>query len=171
MRDLRRQNSTGSEQGAEERSIEERRLAWDWLVHELQKLKREAGLSYAQMEARLRAKGTPYSDSSLERYINGKVLPPRGAVKAIGELCGGDSIRLLGLWELARTSKSGNGGTGLTVGANPGAGSVASASEGSDDHPVRWRLATVLIVASSSGVVIVLVLVMMMLLTWNAGVR
>ena len=66
------------------------------LAGELRRLRAESGLGLVQLAVR-----TNYSKSSLERYLNGKVLPPRRAVESISKACGGDTPRLLALWELA----------------------------------------------------------------------
>ncbi|BCK69103.1 hypothetical protein Srufu_030560 [Streptomyces libani subsp. rufus] len=66
------------------------------LVVQLRRLKDHSGLSLAALAAR-----TPYSKSSWERYLNGKKLPPAGAVEALARLCGADATRLLALHEVA----------------------------------------------------------------------
>ncbi|MGA5565636.1 helix-turn-helix domain-containing protein [Streptomyces platensis] len=66
------------------------------LVVRLRRLKDHSGLSLAALAAR-----TPYSKSSWERYLNGKKLPPAGAVEALARLCGADVTRLLVLHEVA----------------------------------------------------------------------
>src|SRR5436190_21463816 len=66
------------------------------LADELRRMKDRAGLSLAQLATR-----TWYSKSSLERYINGKVFPPRRVVEAISDSCGGDTVALIAAWERA----------------------------------------------------------------------
>jgi hypothetical protein len=66
------------------------------LVVHMRQLKDHRGLSFGALAAR-----TPYSRSSWERYLNGKALPPRGAVEALAEVCGGDRTQLTALWEVA----------------------------------------------------------------------
>ncbi|MGY5124753.1 helix-turn-helix domain-containing protein [Streptomyces nigrescens] len=66
------------------------------LVVQLRRLKDHSGLSLAALAAR-----TSYSKSSWERYLNGKKLPPAGAVAALARLCGADVTRLLALHEVA----------------------------------------------------------------------
>ncbi|MCX5448705.1 peptidoglycan-binding protein [Streptomyces libani] len=66
------------------------------LVVQLRRLKDHSGLSLVALAAR-----TSYSKSSWERYLNGKKLPPAGAVEALGRLCGADVPRLLALHEVA----------------------------------------------------------------------
>ncbi|WP_169809279.1 helix-turn-helix domain-containing protein [Actinomadura chibensis] len=67
------------------------------LTLELKRLKRESGLSFGRLAAR-----TNYSASALERYVNGKALPPRGAVEALAEACGAAAGDLLELLDAAR---------------------------------------------------------------------
>ncbi|MFL6141062.1 MAG: helix-turn-helix domain-containing protein [Labedaea sp.] len=66
------------------------------LADELRRMKDRAGLSLAQLATR-----TWYSKSSLERYINGKVFPPRRVVEAISDSCGGDTDAMIAAWERA----------------------------------------------------------------------
>lgn len=66
------------------------------LAEELRRLKDRAGLSLSQLTTR-----TWYSKSSLERYINGKVFPPRRVVEAISDSCGGDTDAMVAAWERA----------------------------------------------------------------------
>ncbi|MET7935099.1 DUF2690 domain-containing protein [Streptomyces sp. NPDC005322] len=47
---------------------------------------------------------TGYSKSSWERYLNGRLLPPQGAVEALAEATGADVHHLTALWELAERS-------------------------------------------------------------------
>ncbi|MEU9343723.1 helix-turn-helix domain-containing protein [Streptomyces sp. NPDC048278] len=66
------------------------------LVVELRRLKDHSGLSMAALASR-----TGLSKSSWERYLNGRVTPPRQAVEAMADVCGGDRIGLAALWEVA----------------------------------------------------------------------
>ncbi|WP_406631509.1 helix-turn-helix domain-containing protein [Amycolatopsis sp. WGS_07] len=66
------------------------------LAAELHRVKQASGLSYAELQAR-----TPYSRSSLERYVNGKAWPAKDAVRAIAEACGSDPGHLTELWDEA----------------------------------------------------------------------
>lgn len=66
------------------------------LVTELRYAKQVAGLSFARLESL-----TPYSRASLERYVNGKLFPSRHAVAAITQVCQGDTLKLVALWETA----------------------------------------------------------------------
>ncbi len=83
------------------------------LAVQLRRLKDHSGLSLAALAAR-----TPYSKSSWERYLNGKKLPPAGAVEALARLCGADVTRLLALHEVAAQAWSA-GGRGLMTEARP----------------------------------------------------
>ncbi|MFD4603531.1 peptidoglycan-binding protein [Streptomyces sp. NPDC058464] len=71
------------------------------LVVELRRLKDHSGLSMVALESR-----TGFSKSSWERYLNGKVTPPRQAVETMADVCGGDRIGLAALWEVATTHAS-----------------------------------------------------------------
>lgn len=71
------------------------RAHWQ-LVRELRRVKQNSGLSFARLQAR-----TPYSRSSLERYINGKLFPPRKAVDEIARACGANPGELLRIWDIA----------------------------------------------------------------------
>ncbi|MGW1917029.1 helix-turn-helix domain-containing protein [Streptomyces sp. NPDC002076] len=62
------------------------------LVAELRRLKDKSGLSLKSLQAK-----TPFSTSSWERYLNGKVLPPTAAVEALAKLVGEDPAPLLAL--------------------------------------------------------------------------
>ncbi|WP_186785323.1 peptidoglycan-binding protein [Streptomyces misionensis] len=62
------------------------------LVAELRRLKDHDGLTLKSLQTK-----TPFSSSSWERYLNGKVLPPPPAVEALAELAGEDPAPLLAL--------------------------------------------------------------------------
>ncbi|WP_430542737.1 DUF2690 domain-containing protein [Streptomyces iconiensis] len=49
---------------------------------------------------------TGYSKSSWERYLNGRLLPPRGATQALAEVTGTDVRHLGTMWELAERAWS-----------------------------------------------------------------
>jgi tetratricopeptide (TPR) repeat protein len=74
----------------------------DDLAHELRLLKDRAGLSLSRLAARCWC-----SKSALERYLNGKVFPPRDTVTALSNACGGDIPALMALWERAWTARGG----------------------------------------------------------------
>ncbi|MFJ8881831.1 helix-turn-helix domain-containing protein [Streptomyces sp. NPDC102402] len=68
----------------------------------LRELRSGAGLSLAALAER-----TAYSKSSWERYLNGKSLPPRQAVRELCRLANEPDGRLLALWEIAESQWSG----------------------------------------------------------------
>ncbi len=72
------------------------------LAAALRELRAGAGLSLAALAER-----TPYSKSSWERYLNGKSLPPRQAVRELCRLANEPDGRLLALWEIAESHWSG----------------------------------------------------------------
>jgi uncharacterized protein DUF2690/helix-turn-helix protein len=69
------------------------------LIREIRGLKDRSGLSLNALAQR-----TPFSKSSWERYLNGKALPPRQAVLALGHITGAEPARLTALWENAKTA-------------------------------------------------------------------
>ncbi|MET8573841.1 XRE family transcriptional regulator [Streptomyces sp. NPDC005012] len=52
------------------------------------------------------ADNTGYSRTSWERYLNGRLLPPQGAVIALAEVTGVNPLHLTTLWELAERAWS-----------------------------------------------------------------
>lgn len=52
------------------------------------------------------ADGTGYGRTSWERYLNGRLLAPKGAVIALAEVTGTDPAPLITLWELAERAWS-----------------------------------------------------------------
>ncbi|MFD5477048.1 helix-turn-helix domain-containing protein [Streptomyces hawaiiensis] len=72
------------------------------LAAALRELRAGAGLSLAALAER-----TAYSKSSWERYLNGKSLPPRQAVRELCRLANEPDGRLLALWEIAESHWSG----------------------------------------------------------------
>lgn len=67
----------------------------------LQQLRQRTGLSLAQL-----ANETTYSKSSWERYLNGKSLPPRSAVKELCRLADEPADHSLALLDIARTHRT-----------------------------------------------------------------
>ncbi|MGW0793696.1 helix-turn-helix domain-containing protein [Streptomyces sp. NPDC002692] len=67
----------------------------------LKQLKQRTGLSLAQL-----ANATTFSKSSWERYLNGKGLPSRSAVKELCRLAGEPADHLLALLDIARTDRT-----------------------------------------------------------------
>ena len=66
------------------------------LVVRLRRMKDDSRLSLDQLAVR-----TGYSASSWERYLGGRLLPPREAAQALAGLVGADRVRLLVLYEAA----------------------------------------------------------------------
>ncbi|WP_329271099.1 helix-turn-helix domain-containing protein [Streptomyces pseudovenezuelae] len=76
----------------------------------LQQLRQRTGLSLAQL-----AHATTYSKSSWERYLNGKSLPPRSAVKELCLLADEPADRALALLDIARADRTEDGGAPPTA--------------------------------------------------------
>lgn len=72
----------------------------DFAEH-LRRLVDRSGLSIAAVSDR-----TGYSKTSWERYLNGRILAPKGAVVALAEMTGTSTIHLTTLWELAERAWS-----------------------------------------------------------------
>lgn len=72
------------------------------LTAALRELKARTGLSLAALAER-----TAYSKSSWERYLNGKAMLPRQAVRDLCRVAGEPDGRLLALWEIAESDWSG----------------------------------------------------------------
>lgn len=68
---------------------------------QLRRLIDRSGLSIAAVADR-----TGYSKTSWERYLNGRLLAPRGAVVALAEVTGTDIDHLTTMWELAERAWS-----------------------------------------------------------------
>ncbi|NSL42715.1 helix-turn-helix transcriptional regulator, partial [Streptomyces sp. 8P21H-1] len=94
-----------------------------FVVH-LRRLKDHSGLGLAALADR-----TAYSRSSWDRYLNGKALPPLGAVEALARACDTDPVRLVAQWEVAAEAW----GTAPESGLPPG--SVSGPEPGPDRGP------------------------------------
>ncbi|MFF8642260.1 DUF2690 domain-containing protein [Streptomyces sp. NPDC015345] len=70
-------------------------------VGRLRALVDRSGLSIAAVSDR-----TGYSKTSWERYLNGRLLAPKGAVVALAEVTGTQPVHLITLWELAERAWS-----------------------------------------------------------------
>ncbi|WP_369224844.1 DUF2690 domain-containing protein [Streptomyces sp. R39] len=68
---------------------------------QLRRLVDRGGLSVAALSDR-----TGYAKSSWERYLNGRLLAPKGAVVALAEVTGTDPVHLTTMWELAERAWS-----------------------------------------------------------------
>ncbi|MEE1938966.1 helix-turn-helix domain-containing protein [Streptomyces sp. TRM 70361] len=83
----------------------------------LRELKERTGLSLAGLAER-----TTYSKSSWDRYLNGRVLPPRQAVRDLCRLAGEPEGRCLALWEIAEAEWSGRAVEAARTSADTGTG-------------------------------------------------
>ncbi|MDT3724390.1 DUF2690 domain-containing protein [Streptomyces sp. DSM 41972] len=101
------------------------------LATELRALRKRAGLSLAAL-----ASTTAYSKSAWERYVNGKALPPRQAVRALCRTAGEPEERLLALWDLAQAEWKGR----ATV-ATPAVPAPAQPPPVAPEQPARPRWA------------------------------
>nr|WP_215448627.1 XRE family transcriptional regulator [Streptomyces sp. ATCC 21386] len=68
---------------------------------QLRRLVDRGGLSIAAVADR-----TGYSKTSWERYLNGRLLAPKGAIVALAEVTGTDPVHLTTMWELAERAWS-----------------------------------------------------------------
>ncbi|MER6978262.1 DUF2690 domain-containing protein [Streptomyces carpinensis] len=68
---------------------------------QLRRLVDRSGLSVAALADR-----TGYSRTSWERYLNGRLLAPKGAVVALAEVTGTNPVHLATMWELAERAWS-----------------------------------------------------------------
>ncbi|MFD7751467.1 DUF2690 domain-containing protein [Streptomyces sp. NPDC059757] len=68
---------------------------------QLRRLIDRSGLGIAAVADR-----TGYSKTSWERYLNGRLLAPRGAIVALAEATGTDQVHLTTMWELAERAWS-----------------------------------------------------------------
>ncbi|MGI5377297.1 DUF2690 domain-containing protein [Streptomyces sp. CA-251387] len=75
------------------------------LAAALGELKARTGLSLAGLAAK-----TAFSKSSWDRYLNGRTLPPRDAVRELCRLAGEPEGRCVALWEIAEAEGSGRSG-------------------------------------------------------------
>ncbi|TXS12654.1 XRE family transcriptional regulator [Streptomyces sp. wa22] len=122
------------------------------LVAALRELRAGAGLSLAAL-----AEQTLYSKSSWERYLNGKSLPPRQAVRELCRLANEPDGRLLALWEIAESHWSGR--AAAPASAPPADGSTRpNPQESPSPAGTRWRRlggSRLLVVLASAYTVIV----------------
>ncbi|MET9430949.1 MULTISPECIES: DUF2690 domain-containing protein [unclassified Streptomyces] len=70
-------------------------------AHQLRRLVDRSGLSIAAVSDR-----TGYSKTSWERYLNGRLLAPKGAIVALAEVTGTNTVHLTTMWELAERAWS-----------------------------------------------------------------
>ncbi|OWA03450.1 hypothetical protein B9W62_24265 [Streptomyces sp. CS113] len=121
------------------------------LVAALRESRARAGLSLAALAER-----TPYSKSSWERYLNGKSLPPRQAVRDLCRLANEPDGRLLALWEIAESHWSGRAVAPASASA-PDESPRPRPQEPPPDGTRRWRLgrSRLLVVLAAAYTVIV----------------
>ncbi|MGV9879402.1 XRE family transcriptional regulator [Streptomyces sp. NPDC003006] len=70
-------------------------------ANQLRRLVDRSGLSIAAVSDR-----TGYSKTSWERYLNGRLLAPKGAIVALAEVTGTQPVHLITMWELAERAWS-----------------------------------------------------------------
>ncbi|WP_406438665.1 peptidoglycan-binding protein [Streptomyces sp. NBC_00631] len=145
-------------------------------VAELRRLKDASGLSLRDL-----ATGTGYSSSSWERYLGGRLLPPREAVESMATMVAADTARLLARYDRASDAwrrdhlgdagageeplrehadafvSSGELGEGGGEGGYDGA-AVAGKETGSRARRLLRQLATVGLSAAAGAVIAVLVM-------------
>ncbi|MFF7310186.1 DUF2690 domain-containing protein [Streptomyces sp. NPDC008137] len=124
------------------------------LAAALRELRTGTGLSLAALAAK-----TTSSKSSWERYLNGKTLPPRQAVRELCRLAGEPDGRCLALWELAESAWSGRAAARPTDTPGP-----AGSPDTDAGHPAGGRGTVMAILASvcalaAGGLSVALVLV------------
>lgn len=95
------------------------------LVAELRRLKDESGSSLSRLAAR-----TDYSASSWDRYLGGRLLPPREAVESLARATGADPVPLLALHQAAREAWR---SAPRSAAAEPEDGTAESGAELSED--------------------------------------
>ncbi|MDK1346384.1 DUF2690 domain-containing protein [Streptomyces sp. 378] len=124
------------------------------LAAALRELRAGAGLSLAALAER-----TAYSKSSWERYLNGKSLPPRQAVRELCRLANEPDGRLLALWEIAESHWSGRAVAPAPAPAPPADESPRPQPEESPPPSaaglLRGRRSRLLVVLASAYTVIV----------------
>ncbi|MFE0421619.1 helix-turn-helix domain-containing protein [Streptomyces sp. NPDC058953] len=114
------------------------------LASDLRELRTATGLSLAGLAAK-----TPYSKSSWERYLNGKVLPPRQAVETLCALAGERRDRTVALWRLADDAVSRRGAAGPAVSGTAGTAAGQTAPSTPAPPPaIRRRRLPVLVAAA-----------------------
>ncbi|MDQ1031748.1 transcriptional regulator with XRE-family HTH domain [Streptomyces umbrinus] len=127
------------------------------LAAALRDLRTRTGLSMAGLAER-----TAFSKSSWERYLNGKSVPPRDAVRELCRLASEPEGRCLALWEIAESEWSGRAAQARRTDApaeTPSTApepvpSEASAPAARDDTRSGHRGAAVAVLASVCAVVV-----------------
>ncbi|TRO68269.1 XRE family transcriptional regulator [Streptomyces sp. IB201691-2A2] len=127
------------------------------LAAALRDLRARTGLSMVGLAER-----TAFSKSSWERYLNGKSVPPRDAVRELCRLASEPEGRCLALWEIAESQWSGRAAPALRTDTPAQAPSAApgpippeaSAPAARDDTHAGRRGAAVAVLASVCAVVV-----------------
>jgi len=133
------------------------------LAAALRELKQRTGLSLAGLAQR-----TAYSRSSWERYLNGKTLPPRQAVKDLCRLAREPQGRCLALWEIAEAQWSGRATQAAAAPADTSTDTASPSPQEAGRAGVRG--VTVAVLASLSAVAVGSVAVAVLLLPYEDGV-
>lgn len=63
---------------------------------------------------------TGYGKASWERYLNGQLPAPKGAIVALAEVTGTDMVQLVTMWELAEQARSRSGPAAVRASTEPG---------------------------------------------------
>ncbi|GHD99237.1 helix-turn-helix domain-containing protein [Streptomyces alanosinicus] len=142
------------------------------LAVQMRRIKDHSGLGLEALAGR-----TGYSRASWDRYLNGRAIPPRQAVKALARACDIDPDRLLALHEVALAADAGGEVRADPVGeteAGPEAGSDAGADSGPDSGPddqgrVRGRGRRMRGAVLAAVVVVAAVTVLLVTAPWDGG--
>lgn len=124
------------------------------LAAAMRELRAATGLSLAALATK-----TPYSKSSWERYLNGRTLPPREAVRELCRLAGEPEGRCVALWEIAEAAGSGRAET-----RGQGEATPPSASSPTPSVPEPRGVAALAVLASVCAVAVSAVVVALLLL-------
>ncbi|MFE0508361.1 DUF2690 domain-containing protein [Streptomyces sp. NPDC058964] len=111
------------------------------LASAMRELRARTGLSLAGLAAK-----TTFSKSSWERYLNGKTLPPRAAVRELCHLAGEPDARCLALWEIAESEW---GGRARKAAQPPHASPAPSVPAPKEVTPAGHREAAVVAILAS----------------------
>ncbi|MGW0150392.1 DUF2690 domain-containing protein [Streptomyces sp. NPDC003333] len=124
------------------------------LAGALRELKDRTGLSLAGLAAK-----TTFSKSSWDRYLNGRTLAPREAVRELCRLAGEPEGRCLALWEIAESEGSGRAAERVEPVPRPAPPAPEQPAPAGARHPVRdgsaYRRATLAAVLASVSAVVV----------------
>lgn len=144
------------------------------LTAALRELKDRVGLSLAGLAA-----ATTFSKSSWERYLNGRTLPPRGAVTELCRLAGEPDGHCLALWDIAEAEWGGRSESAVRP-SSPSAGVSADTSPApplTSEPPARsvvdskaitaggrpWTVAVAVLTSVCAAVLAIVVLALLLL--------